>query len=259
MTIDIDLRGRRALVSGAGQGVGRGIARTLAAAGAHVVINDLVEERAASVVAEIEADGGSAGTGVFDVTDWGAVEAAVADAGPLDILVNNAGNAGKADTMGFDDMRPFAEEDPTAWQAFVGVNLFGVMYLTRAVLPGMIGRGDTGRIITIVSDSSRTGDANMAAYAAAKAGAAGLTRSIAREVGKHGITANCIALGSINQTENSQEWEQENLGWLIKRYPIRRRGLPSDVANLSAFLASDLSPWLTGQTIPLNGGYSMAL
>jgi NAD(P)-dependent dehydrogenase (short-subunit alcohol dehydrogenase family) len=259
VTIEIDLRGRRALVSGAGQGVGRGIARTLAAAGAHVVVNDLVEERAASVVAEIAAEGGSAGTGVFDVTDWAAVEAAVADAGPLDILVNNAGNAGKADTMGFEDMRPFADEDPSAWQAFVGVNLFGVMYLTRAVLPGMIERGATGRIITIVSDSSRTGDANMAAYAAAKAGAAGLTRSIAREVGKHGITANCIALGSINQTENSQEWEQENLGWLIKRYPIRRRGLPSDVANLSAFLASDLSPWLTGQTIPLNGGYSMAL
>ena len=94
MTIEIDLRGRRALVSGAGQGVGRGIARTLAAAGAHVVVNDLVEERAASVVAEIEADGGAAGTGVFDVTDWAAVEAAVADAGPLDILVNNAGNAG---------------------------------------------------------------------------------------------------------------------------------------------------------------------
>jgi len=255
----IDLSGRRALVSGAGQGVGRGIARTLAAAGAHVVVNDLVAERAAAVVAEIEADGGAAATGVFDVTDWSAVEAAVADAGPLDILVNNAGNAGKADTMGFEEMRPFADEDPTAWQGFVGVNLFGVMYVTRSVLPGMIERGATGRIITIVSDSSRTGDANMAAYAAAKAGAAGLTRSIAREVGRHGITANCIALGSINQTENSQEWEQENLGWLIKRYPIRRRGLPSDVANLSAFLASDLSPWLTGQTIPLNGGYSMAL
>jgi NAD(P)-dependent dehydrogenase (short-subunit alcohol dehydrogenase family) len=258
VSVVIELSGRRALVSGAGQGVGRGIARTLAAAGAHVVVNDLVEERAAGVVEEITAAGGAASTGVFDVTDWDAVSDAVARAGPVDVLVNNAGNAGKADTMGFEEMRPFADEDPTAWQAFVGVNLFGVMYLTRAALPGMIERGG-GRVVTIVSDSSRTGDANMAAYAAAKAGAAGLTRSIAREVGRHGITANCIALGSINQTENSQEWEEENLGWLIKRYPIRRRGLPSDVANLTAFLASDLSPWLTGQTIPLNGGYSMAL
>jgi 3-oxoacyl-[acyl-carrier protein] reductase len=116
-----------------------------------------------------------------------------------------------------------------------------------------------GRVVTIVSDSARTGDANMAAYAAAKAGAAGLTRSVAREVGPYGITANCIALGSINQTERPAEVEDESLGWLIRRYPIRRRGLPSDVANLTLFLASDLSPWLTGQTIPLNGGYSMAL
>ena len=258
MSVVIELSGRRALVSGAGQGVGRGIARTLAAAGAHVVVNDLVEERAAAVVEEITTDGGAASTGVFDVTDWDAVAAGVERAGPLDILVNNAGNAGKADTMGFDDMRPFADEDPSAWQGFVGVNLFGVMYLTRAVLPGMIERG-SGRVITIISDSSRTGDSNVAAYAASKAGAAGLTRSIAREVGRHGITANCISLGSINQSENSREWEEEHLGSIIKRYPIRRRGLPSDVAHLTAFLASDLSPWLTGQTIPLNGGYSMAL
>jgi 3-oxoacyl-[acyl-carrier protein] reductase len=84
-------------------------------------------------------------------------------------------------------------------------------------------------------------------------------RSVAREVGRHGITANSISLGSINATERPQDVEQEQLGSLIKRYPIRRRGLPSDVANLTLFLVSDLSPWLTGQTIPLNGGYSMAL
>ncbi len=258
MGVVIDLSGRRALVTGAGQGVGRGIARTLAAAGADVVVNDLVGDRAGGVVKEIAADGGSAGPAVFDVTDWDAVRAAVDEIGPLDILVNNAGNAGKADSMGFEDMRPFADEDPSAWRGFLGVNLLGVMHVTRAVLPSMIERG-RGRVVTIVSDSSRTGDPNMAAYAAAKAGAAGLTRSIAREVGGHGITANCIALGSINQMENPAEVEEAQLGWLIKRYPIRRRGLPSDVANLALFLASDLSPWLTGQTMPLNGGYSMAL
>ena len=99
----------------------------------------------------------------------------------------------------------------------------------------------------------------MAAYSAAKAGAAGLIRSVASEVARHGITANCIALGSINQMERPDEVEQEQLAYLIKRYPIRRRGLPSDIANLTLFLASDLSPWITGQTIPVNGGYSMAL
>ena len=258
MSVTIDLGGRRALVTGAGQGVGRGIARTLAAAGAEVVVNDLVEERAAAVVADIEADGGRGRAAAFDVTDWGAVQAAIEGLGALDVVVNNAGNAGRADSQGFEDMRPFAEEDPTAWEGFVRVNLFGVMYVTRAALPGMIERG-RGRIVTIISDASRTGDAHMAAYAAAKAGAGGLIRSVAREVGRHGVTANCIALGSINQSERPAEVEERELAPLIKRYPIRRRGLPSDVANLTLFLASDLSPWITGQTIPVNGGYSSAL
>lgn len=258
MAVTIDLSGRRALVTGAGQGVGRGIARTLASAGAELLVNDLVRDRAESVVAEIDDDGGSAAAVWFDVTDWSAVAAAVAGAGALDIVVNNAGNAGQTEGHGFENMKPFAQEDPTAWEPFVRVNLFGVMYVTRAVLPGMVERG-FGRIITIVSDASRTGEVHMAAYSAAKSGAAGLIRSVAREVGRHGITANCLALGSINQTERPAEVEEEQLGSLIKRYPIRRRGLPSDVANLTLFLASDLSPWITGQTIPVNGGYSMAL
>ena len=258
MTMTIDLSGRRALVTGAGQGVGRGIARTLAAAGADVIVNDLVEDRAAGVVDEIRGEGGSGSASAFDVTDWSAVEAAFDRAGAVDIVVNNAGNAGKADTLGFENMKPFAEEDPLAWDAFLRVNLFGVMYVTRAALPGMIERS-RGRIITIISDASRVGEPKQAAYAAAKAGAGGLMRSVAREVGSYGITVNSIALGSINQTERPAEVEEEQLARLIKRYPIRRRGLPSDVANLAVFLARDLSPWITGQTIPVNGGYAMAL
>ena len=257
MTVTIDLAGRRALVTGAGQGVGRRIALTLAEAGAEVVVNDLVADRAEAVVTEIATAGGTARSAIFDVTDWGAVAAAVDDVGPVDILVNNAGNAGRADTHGFEGMKPFAEEDPSAWEGFVRVNLFGVMYATRAVLPAMIEQG-SGRVITVVSDSARTGEANMAAYAAAKSGASGLIRSVAREVGQHGITANCIALGTMNAGEAPPE-DEAQWDWLVKRYVIRRRGLPSDVANMVAFLASDLSPWITGQTIPVNGGYSMSL
>jgi NAD(P)-dependent dehydrogenase (short-subunit alcohol dehydrogenase family) len=258
VAVSIDLCGRRALVTGAGQGVGRGIALTLARAGADVVVNDLVPERAATVTSEIGRAGGTASALAFDVTDWPAVQAAVEGVGPLDIVVNNAGNAGRAEGHGFEEMRPFAQEDPSSWEPFVRVNLFGVMYVTRAALPSMIERGH-GRIVTIVSDASRTGEAYMAAYGAAKAGAAGVMRSIAREVARAGITANCLALGSINQTERPAEVEEEQLASLLKRYPIRRRGLPSDVANLTLFLASDLSPWITGQTIPVNGGYSSAL
>ena len=257
MAITIDLTGRRALVPGAGQGIGRGVARTLAEAGAEVLVNDLVAERAEAVVAEIAADGGVASAAPFDVTDWAAVRAAVDATGPVDVLVNNAGNAGKAASHGFEDMKPFAEEDPSAWEGFVKVNLFGVMYATRAVLPRMIERGH-GRVITVVSDSARTGEAQMAAYAAAKAGAAGLIRSVAREVGRHGVTANCLALGTMNPFEASPEEEQQ-YAWLVKRYAIRRRGLPADVAGITTFLASDLAEWITGQTIPVNGGYSMAL
>lgn len=258
MTVTIDLTRRHALVTGAGQGVGRGIARTLAAAGAHVIVNDLVENRARGVVEEIRSNGGDGSTAAFDVTDWAAVEAAFDRAGAVDIVVNNAGNAGKGDTLGFENLKPFAEEDPAAWEPFLRVNLFGVMYVTRAALPGMIERS-RGRIITIISDASRVGEPKQAAYAAAKAGAAGLMRSVAREVGRFGITANSIALGSMNQTERPADIEEQQLASLIKRYPIRRRGLPADVANIVVFLASDLSPWITGQTIPVNGGYAMAL
>jgi NAD(P)-dependent dehydrogenase (short-subunit alcohol dehydrogenase family) len=256
VAVSIDLSGQRALVTGAGQGIGRGIARTLAAAGAEVFVNDLVDERAAAVVAEIEADGGRGGTAVFDVTDWDAVQSSVDRLGPVDILVNNAGNAGKATTHGFEDMKPFAEEDPASWEGFVRVNLFGVMYVTRAVLPAMIEQ-KSGRVVTIVSDTARVGEPFMAAYSAAKAGATGLIRSVASEVGRHGITANCIALGTMNPMEQGPE-EEKQFDYLLKRYVIRRRGLPSDIANLTVFLASDLAPWITGQTIPVNGGYSMA-
>jgi 3-oxoacyl-[acyl-carrier protein] reductase len=257
MTVEIDLSEHRALVTGAGQGVGRGIARTLGAAGAEVFVNDLVEERAAGVVAEIEADGGRASTAIFDVTDFASVQAKFAELGLVDILVNNAGNAGKPDTMGFEDMKYFHEEDPSAWDAYIRVNLYGVMNVTRAALPAMCDAG-WGRVVTIVSDAGRVGEPKQAAYCAAKAGAAGLVRSVAREVGRFGVTANSIALGTMNQMENPPE-QEEMFAPMLKRYVIRRRGLPSDVAGMTLFLASELSEWITGQTIPVNGGYSVAI
>ena len=165
MTFEIDLSGRRAVVTGGGQGVGRGIAKALGAAGAEVFVNDLVEERAAGVVAEIEAAGGRGGTAVFDVTDFSAVQAKFAELGLVDILVNNAGNAGKADSMGFEEMKYFHEEDPAAWDNFMRVNLFGVMYVTRAALPAMC-EANWGRVVTIVSDAGRAGEPKQAAYCA---------------------------------------------------------------------------------------------
>lgn len=257
MAFAIELEGARALVTGAGQGVGREIARTLARAGAVVVVNDLRGELAEDTAEEIGAAGGSAEPAPFDVTDFAAVEEAVGRAEPLDILVNNAGSAGAAGwTFG-----PFAESAPEEWRRYVDVNLYGVMHCTRAVLPAMVARR-YGRIVTIVSDAARWGDPQMAPYAAAKAGAAGFTRSIAREAGRFGVTVNNVALGTIDtestpQGEGSERSEHDRQRF--RQYIIRRPGRPSDVAPMVAFLASRHAEWITGQTIPVNGGYTVAL
>ena len=258
MSFAIDLQGRRALVTGAGQGVGRGIALGLAEAGAEVVVDDLDGDRAAAVVGEVEAAGGTATAVTFDVTDYEAVTAAVESLGGVDVLVNNAGNAG---AEGWPDMQRFVDTGPADWDPYVKVNLYGVLHCCRAVLPGMIAKED-GRIITIVSDAARAGEANMAVYSAAKAAATGLTRALAVEAGRHGVTVNAIALGTMRTPLSEPFWAAEDeprAKELLKRYVIRRPGLPDDVAGLVVFLASGHASWITGQTYPLNGGASFAL
>jgi NAD(P)-dependent dehydrogenase (short-subunit alcohol dehydrogenase family) len=256
MTFAIDLEGRRALVTGSGQGIGRAIALTLAQAGAAVVVNDFVADRAEAVADQVRERGGSAEAAPFDVTDFGAVAAAFERIGGVDILVNNAGNAG---VDGF-ALTPFTDTLPADWDRYFGVNLFGVMNCTRAALPTMIDRA-AGRVVTIISDAGRWGEPRMAPYAAAKAGAAGFTRSIAREVGRHGITVNNIALGSIDTTEHGRDVEgpgaAERVQRQLRSYVVPRLGRPDDVAGLVAYLVSPLASWITGQTYPLNGGYTV--
>jgi 3-oxoacyl-[acyl-carrier protein] reductase len=259
MAVELDLSGRRALITGAGQGVGRGLALAFAAAGAEVLVNDVRAERAEAVVHDVRDAGGAAVPITFDVTNFPAVSAAIAAVGRVDVLVNNAGNAG-AD--GFTERRPFAETDPDEWEPFLRVNLYGVMNCTRAALPGMVER-QWGRIVTIVSDAGRTGDPNGAAYAASKAGAAGLTRSIALENGRHGITANNIALGTMRTPLSEPLWAEHadspQAKAVLRNYVIRRPGTPEDVAGLAVLLASEHGNWVTGQTIPVNGGFSFGL
>jgi NAD(P)-dependent dehydrogenase (short-subunit alcohol dehydrogenase family) len=254
-----DLAGRRALVTGGGQNLGEGIARTLGRIGAHVVINDLVEERAQAVADEIVAGGGSASIALFDVTDFDAVMAGIDAAGPIDILVNNAGNAG---AVGWAGDGPFVGTTPADWSAFFAVNLYGVMHCVRAVTPSMMER-QWGRIVTIISDAARTGESNMAAYAAAKAGAAGFTRAYAREVGRYDITANNIAIGTMHRptsdTGEANEEQARRMKEVFRRYIVRRQGEPEEIAGLVAYLASPLGAWVSGQTYPVNGGYSIGL
>jgi 3-oxoacyl-[acyl-carrier protein] reductase len=260
-----DLRGRVALVTGAGQGVGRGIALTLAANNAGgIVVNDFFGPRAEAVVAEIRALGVPAFAMVADVGALdqvrNGVAAAEAELGPIAILVNNAGNGGPD---GFPrDFPLFWESDPARWHDFLHVNLFGVMNCCHVVARGMVARG-YGRIVTIISDASRTLEPRQADYAAAKAGAAGFMRGLAADAARFGVTANSIAIAAMRPAmpaaEQAAFLASDRAKAQLARYAIRRHGLPEDIAGTALLLCSDASSWITGQTYPVNGGYSASL
>jgi NAD(P)-dependent dehydrogenase (short-subunit alcohol dehydrogenase family) len=260
----LDLNRQIAFVTGAGQGAGRAIALTLARHNAGgIAVNDAIQERAAAVAAEIQALGVPALAVAADVGSHAAVRSAIAKAaelGPVTILVNNAGNAGPNATMGLSPL--FWETQPGDWDRFFRTNLQGVMNCCHAALPGMVALGK-GRIVTIVSDAGRVGEARMAAYAAAKAGAAGFVRAIAREAGRFGITANAISLSSLepplDDAAKAAFLASEQAKTHVSRYVIRRFGRPDDVAHMALFLCSDAAGWITGQTYPVNGGYSFAM
>jgi NAD(P)-dependent dehydrogenase (short-subunit alcohol dehydrogenase family) len=259
MAIDFELDGKRALVTGSGQGVGRAIALMLGAAGAEVAVNDFFPDRAEAVVEEIRAAGGAALAAPFDVTDYDLVHDAFTGVGGADILVNNAGNAG---SEGWAGLAAFVDTGPADWDKYLGVNLYGVMNCVHAALPEMIARR-WGRIVTIVSDAARKGEPQMASYCAAKAGAAGFCRGIAQEVGRYGITVNNISLGTMRTPITEAMWSNPDLKdqqkAALANYTIRRPGEPEDPAWIIAALVSPRASWVTGQTIPVNGGYTYAL
>lgn len=243
-----DLTGRVALVTGAGQNVGTGIARALARQGSAVAINDFHPDRARRIADEINGAGGHAVAIPFDVTDFAAVTAGFAEAsgqlGPIDVLVNNAGTGGPLAPL---QMMQFVDMPPEAWSPIIDVNLFGPLNCSKAVIASMIERR-FGRIVTISSGAGETGmDIGVSAYAAGKAGAAGFMRHLAVENAKYGITVNTVALGLVLEDASLVEG-------LAKTIPVGRIGRPDDVGALAVFLASDEAAWLTGQTIGLNGG-----
>ena len=234
-----DLSGRRALVTGAGQGVGVGIARALAAQGAEVLVNDLHAERAEAVAGALE----GAVAVPFDVTDGEAVAAAVADHGPVDVLVNNAG---VPEGMG---IGAFADMDPGEWRKYVDLNLYGVLHCCHAVLGGMRERG-WGRIVTISSGAGVTGiNLGVSLYGAGKGGAIAFMRHLAIENARTGVTANTLALGLMAGQD-----DPDATAHLAKSVPVGRLGTGDDVGAAVVYLASDEASWITAQTIHLDGG-----
>ena len=248
MTTTIDLSGTTALVTGAGRGIGREIALTLAAAGAAVAVNDFAgEELCQAVVDEIEALGSAGLVVMGDVGDEQSVAATIdkveTELGPLGIVVNNAGITRDNVVMLM---------SPDEFDGVVRTHLRGTFLVSKAAARKMLRRRE-GSIVNISSVVGRRGNAGQANYAAAKAGIIGLTKSLAKELGARSIRVNAVAPGYID-TAMTQALPDEVKQVIVDNTPLKSIGAPSDVANAVLFLASPLSRYITGCTLPVDGG-----
>jgi NAD(P)-dependent dehydrogenase (short-subunit alcohol dehydrogenase family) len=249
--MDLGLHGKIALVTGATSGVGREIALSLAAEGASVAVNFRSSEKdAEALVNEIAAKGGKARAYRANVADYAAVKAMVDDIvkefGGVNILINNAGLALR---------QRFMETKPEDWHRQIDACLYGAIHCCYAVAPHL-DAAKNGRIVSVIGDSSRVGESGLAIVAAARAGVVALMKSLAREFGRSGTTANTVSLGLV-ETPHDKEWVDANREKLIKLYPLRRLGTPGDVAPMVTLLASPHSGWITGQVLSISGGFSM--
>jgi 2-hydroxycyclohexanecarboxyl-CoA dehydrogenase len=250
--MDLGLKGKVALVTGGGRDVGGDIARALAAEGVKVAVNyRRSETEAASVVEAIKAAGGEARAFKADIGSYDAVKAMVAEIveswGRIDILVNNAG---------YVKYQRFTESGPEDWKAQIDTCLYGAIHCCHAVAPHMI-KQEGGRIVSLVGDSSRIGEANLAMAAASRGGTIALGKSLAKEFGRSNITVNTVSLGLVETSHSDPDFLAKNREKIVKAYPLKRIGKPEDVAPMVVFLASEHASWITGQVISINGGFSM--
>jgi len=249
---------RVAVVTGGAQGIGRGIAELLASAGHAVAVADLDAEQAEEVAAAIVQRGGRAVSVLMDVTSTAAVTDAVAEVekalGPVDVLVNNAG---------WDDFMPFVATDEAFWDKILDIDFKGALRATKAVLPGMIERG-WGRIVNIGSDAGRVGSSLEAVYSGAKGGIIAFTKTLARETATAGVTVNTVCPGPTDTpalrkfADRSGEKADKVLAGMTRAVPMRRLATPADVATAVAFFASEATGYITGQTLSVSGGLTMA-
>jgi 2-hydroxycyclohexanecarboxyl-CoA dehydrogenase len=264
--MELNLADKSVIVTGGGSNIGRAISLAFAREGVHLTIAEIDEGQGKKVAAEAQKRGAASTTVVpTDVTKWDSVLAMVKGVegrlGHVDVLVNN---------VGWTHDRLFIEKERAEWEKEIQLNLWGMINCTRAVLDGMIAR-KAGAIVSLGSDAGRMGEFREAVYGACKAGVIALTKSVAREVGRHGIRLNAVCPGMTMPTSEEDfgglsMWAAEsNRAWstpemqarIAKAYPLRRIGKPEDVAQAVVFLASDAASFITGQTLSVSGGYTM--
>ena len=242
-----------AFITGAGRGIGREIARTLASRGMDIIVTDVNIDNANETVSIVEKEGGKAVAVYCDVTKLESVQEAVgaslAHFDTIDVLVNNAG---------WDKVEPFLKSEPSTWKLIVDINMMGQIHTCKEILPVMIKNG-SGKVINIASDSGRVGSSGEAVYSAAKGGVIAFTKTMAREMARHKINVNCISPGPSNTPlfEEIGSYNEGIAAALEKAIPFRRLAQPSDIANSVAFLASEEADYVTGQTLSVNGGLAM--
>ena len=249
--MDLGLRDQVALVTGAGSGIGRAIALSLAGEGARMVVTDLRGDTAEATAAEAAKAGAETLGLALNVTDYPQVQAMVQQVvqrfGRVDVLVNCAG-AWRVNL--------FVDSQPEDWAFEVNVCFLGVVNCTRAVLDTMMAQ-QGGKIVNIASDAGRVGEVRQAVYSGAKAAVIGFSKAVAKEMGRYHIHVNCVCPGFTKTPATTERLDPDTEARIVKFYPLRKLGLPEDVAKVVTFLASDGASHVTGQTISVSGGYSM--
>jgi len=247
----MQLEGKKAIVTGAGQGIGKAIALELARRGADVAVCDLNPDTATQTAQEVESLGRQALALPVDVADSQAARKAVEQTfqkfGRIDILVNNAG---------WDKTQPFVDTDPEFWDKVIGINLKGVLNFSHAACKLMM-EAKEGKIVNIASDAGRVGSLGETVYAGAKGGVIAFTKSLAREMARSGIHVNCVCPGPTDTDLFREQPEKVRLA-LERAIPFRRVAKPEDIARAVAFFASPVSDYITGQVLSVSGGLTMA-
>ncbi len=247
------LQGKVAIVTGAAQGIGRAIARRLAAEGARVAVADIQYEAAEKTAGEIRAEGASVLAVPLDVTSLESAQHAAdlveRELGPIDILVNNAG---------WDKLEPFVESTPETWDKLITINFRGVLNCCKAIAPRMQARGG-GKIVSISSDAARVGSTGEAVYAGCKAAIIAFSKTLARELARDHINVNVVCPGPTETAllKTAMAGREGVLDAMARGIPMRRLGQPDDLAGAVAFFASPDSDYATGQVLSVSGGLTM--